>query len=297
MKNPKIYIGPAGWSYPDWRGAFYPAKLERGESELRFLANHFNLVEINSTFYRVPSVKSVKNWLHQVESLPDFRFCCKLHQKFTHESGTFSEKEVDEFKNAIQPLTENGRLLTLLLQFPWSFKYKPDNRRYLLRLLKAFSELPLAIEMRHQSWDTPKFLSYLMEKSHTFVNIDQPVIGQSIKITNYVTSKLVYFRFHGRNYDNWFNSDAGQNQRYDYLYSAEEQNEFLELIEQKMTEDTVLIIVFNNHFRGKAIANGFQIKHHFEKVKQNIPESLIRFYPELKVIALKDPVGKTMNLF
>jgi len=297
MSHSKIYIGPAGWSYADWKGIFYPPKLPASMTELSYLADFFNLVEINVTFYRIPAVKMVKRWLSQVNTIPDFRFVCKMFQNFTHRSGSLSATEINHFKTAIAPLQEAGRLLTLLIQFPWSFKNNPASRERLNQLIDSFSEFNLAVEIRHSSWNVPPFIQFLRDKQISFVNIDQPVIGKSLELTNHQTTNLVYYRFHGRNYDNWFASEADQRQRYDYLYSETEQNSLMEIISRTLKSENVIIIVFNNHFRGQALANALQMKFYFEKQPQPVPETMLKAYPHLAAIKADAAVGENLDLF
>lgn len=297
MHDQQIYIGPAGWSYPDWKGIFYPRRLPARESELTFLARYFNLVEINATFYRIPTPEMTENWVRQVQKSPGFKFVCKVNQNFTHQQQDFPEAEIAQFIDAIRPLQTADRLLTLLIQFPWSFKYQPPAVEYLRKLLDAFAEFPLSVEFRHASWENRVVFESLHQHQVTFVNIDQPVIGESLPVTNHVTAPISYYRFHGRNYQNWFRNDAGRNQRYDYLYSLAEQNDFFALIQKTIRYGKVVILVYNNHYRGQAIVNAFQMKYLFEEKKQRVPSSLLACYPELGKIAEKEAPSGTLDLF
>lgn len=297
MHDPSIYIGPAGWSYPDWKGVFYPRHLPAGETELTWLARYFNLVEINASFYRIPSPGTTESWVRQVQKIPEFRFVCKLHQCFTHQHKALQPTEITQFIEAIRPLQSANRLLTILIQFPWSFRYQPATMDYLQKLLDAFAALPLAVEFRHAGWENPAVFEYLQQRQVTFVNIDQPVIGDSLPMTNHVTAPISYYRFHGRNYQTWFQREAGRNQRYDYLYSLKEQREFLELIDRTLRFGKEVILVYNNHYRGQAIANAFEMKYLFEKKKQPVPPSLQRCYPRLNEITEKEAPSGTLDLF
>jgi uncharacterized protein YecE (DUF72 family) len=220
-----------------------------------------------------------------------------MFQDFTHRMEPLNTEAIQLFKTALTPLQNHQRLLTLLLQFPWSFKNNTPNRKRLLDLFSQFSEFPLSIEVRHSGWDQPAFWSFLKEQNVAFVNIDQPVIGQSIGFTTQVTTTLAYFRLHGRNTGNWFNPDANRNSRYDYLYSAEEQNFFSQKIMPCLKAAATVIIVYNNHYRGQAVTNSFQMKFNFEQLPQNIPENLTHFYPELNAIKRKLTIGKNIDLF
>jgi uncharacterized protein YecE (DUF72 family) len=297
LNNSHVYIGPAGWAYPDWKNIFYPDKLPVRETELSYLARFFNLAEVNSTFYRIPTAEMTQNWIKQIKHNPAFSFTCKLFQGFTHQPAKLQPADVENYLRAVTPLHAANKLLAILLQFPWSFKNTEENRDRLQKLIHLFGEFPLALEIRHKSWETPSFLNYLSDKKVAFVNIDQPVIGQSIGFTQYATSNQVYFRFHGRNYQNWFRENIEGSARYDYFYSVKEQNEFIEKISQLISPGKTIILVYNNHFRGQAVANGFQMKFHFEKQKQVMPSTLVQLYPELKSISCEDSKGKNLELF
>ena len=297
MNDQSIYIGPPGWSYPDWKGIFYARRLAARETELIYLTRYFNLVEINSTFYRIPTPGMTEAWVQQVQKKPEFRFVCKIHQSFTHQQDTLPKAEILQFIAAIRPLQAANRLLTLLIQFPWSFKCQPVKLNYLQQLLDAFSEFPLAVEFRHSSWENRTVFECLQQRRVTFVNIDQPVIGDSLPATNHVTAPICYYRFHGRNYQNWFQGNAGRNQRYDYLYSLQEQNDFMGLIKKTIHHGKVVILVYNNHYRGQALVNAFQMKYLFKNNKQVVPHSLFACYPELNEIAEKEAPSGTIDLF
>src|SRR5918996_240140 len=109
----RIRIGPAGWSYPDWKGQVYPAKPGRGFDPLAYLAQYFDAIEINTTFYRIPDPKMTRRWVDRVADHPAFRFTAKLWQGFTHESQASSQDEI-AFRKAMAPLYDAGRLGAVL---------------------------------------------------------------------------------------------------------------------------------------------------------------------------------------
>src|SRR5688572_24955231 len=149
-----IRIGPAGWSYKDWEGIVYPQKPGKNFDPLEYLANFFNTIEINSSFYRPPAPLTTKAWVKRVEHNPKFSFTAKLHRLFTHERGKATAKDEKEFKDGMAPFLKAGKLGALLLQFPWSFKNTVDDRLYLAKLLERFRKYPLVLEVRHASWNT-----------------------------------------------------------------------------------------------------------------------------------------------
>lgn len=255
------------------------------------------MVEINSTFYRHPPLYMSLSWIKRVAAHPDFLFSVKLHQIFTHQRKEFTQKDVDDFKLGIEPLRAEDRLAALLIQFPWSFTAKAYHYEYLARLFKLFSDFPLAIEIRHSSWDNPRFFALLSEHKVGFCNIDQPIFRNSIRPSAKNTNPLFsYVRLHGRNYKNWFREEAGRDQRYDYLYTKEELEDWVKRIKELGKKSDKVYVITNNHYRGQALANALQIKNMISGEKLDIPHDLLRKYPVLKDIIDKIKSGQ-LDLF
>jgi uncharacterized protein YecE (DUF72 family) len=255
-----IRFGVAGWDYNDWWGPVYPVPRPRGFDALGYLARFVDTVEINSTFYRPASAKSAASWARRVVENPGFRFTAKLYQRFTHQrEEAWTRDEVDEVKAGLAPLQEAGRLGCVLIQFPWSFKRDDAAREWLDDLVKAFREFPLAVEVRHSSWNVPEFYAGLRERGIGAVNIDQPVFRHSIKPGAEVTSGVGYVRLHGRNYGNWFRDSAESHERYDYLYPKEELREWIDRIHEVAERAQETYVITNNHYRGQAPANALMM--------------------------------------
>ena len=291
------YIGTAGWSYKDWEGIVYPTKKGANFHALIFLAQYINVVEINSTFYRPPAIRMSWSWIKRVDSYPDFLFTVKLHQVFTHQRKGFSQTDVNEFITGIEPLKAHNRLAAILIQFPWSFARNTLHVDYLTNLFKLFTDFPLALEIRHSSWNNSEFYELLSEHKVSFCNIDQPLIGKSIKPTALCTNpELSYVRLHGRNYKNWFNEKAGRDERYNYLYSKDELEDWIDRIKDLGKKSNKVVVITNNHYRGQALANALQIKNMVTQEKLDIPFDLLKQYPVLKEIIKKIKSGQ-MDLF
>ncbi len=293
----RYYIGTAGWSYKDWEGIVYPERKERGFHPLIFLAKYINIVEINSTFYRSPPMAMSLSWIKKVERHPDFLFSVKLHQIFTHKRDDFTTKDVDDFKFGIEPLRAKHKLAAILIQFPWSFIGTSANTDYLINLFESFSDYPLALEIRHSSWNTPQFYTLLSDYHIGFCNIDQPLFQNSIPPTAICTNpQFSYVRLHGRNYKNWFKEDAGRDARYDYLYTKNELDEWIQRIKELGKKSDKVYVITNNHYQGQALANALQIKNKITGKKLDIPHDLIKKYPLLQEIIDKIKSGQ-LDLF
>lgn len=283
-KIKKHFVGPAGWSYPDWRGTFYPIKSNTKFDELSFIAQHFDVVEINSSYYHPPSREAARSWASRISGNKNFRFTAKLWQKFVQERSIFTNHDIENVQKALDTLMDKELLGALLIQFPQSFHNTIEGRSWLFRILSLFKMYPLVVEFRHNSWNVQQTLDMLKEMNSGFVNIDQPIIGNGLGFTENLTSTISYFRFHGKNEHMWFEETAGRDDRYNYTYKIEELNQFLKAIERKMDESKVIYIIFNNHFKGQALRNAFEFSYLLSGEKQDIPENLIKTYPELLTI-------------
>jgi uncharacterized protein YecE (DUF72 family) len=293
-----LWVGTAGWDYPDWRGNFFPDRLPRGVHALTYVARYFDTVEVNSTFYRPTRPEYAQRWLACVEAAPRFSFTVKLWQRFTHErEHPPGRSDVDLFREGIQPLVEAGRLGGVLVQFPWSFKNEAANRSWLEKVLDFFADYPLALEVRHASWNVAETYEYLSRRRVAICNIDQPLYRNSIAPDERITARVGYVRLHGQNFANWFREDAGRDARYDYLYSEEELTPWVEKIERMRRLTKRLYVITNNHFRGQAAANGLQLKHRLSGEKVKVPEPLVKAFPQLGSIREGGPPGTQEKLF
>ena len=160
MSDHRIRVGPAGWSYTDWEGTVYPKHGSKFD-HLAYLAAFFDTIEINSPFYRIPPPTHAKSWVRRVSGNPDFRFTTKIFRGFTHEDAELGADDVKAFRNYLDPLAEGDRLGAVLLQYPWSFKNTPESISKLDRLFREFADYPLALEVRHSSFQNDAFARFL----------------------------------------------------------------------------------------------------------------------------------------
>ncbi|HYC58908.1 MAG TPA: DUF72 domain-containing protein [Thermoanaerobaculia bacterium] len=279
----KIRVGPAGWSYKDWENVVYPPHGSKFD-HLAYLAAFFDTIEINSPFYRIPPPTHAKSWVRRVANNPDFLFTTKVFRGFTHEKAELIDADVDAFRTYLDPLMEANRLGAILLQFPWSFKNTPESIEKLATLFRAFDEYPKALEVRHATFQNNDFVKFLEEHDVSWVNVDQPLFSDSVKPADAVTGPLAYVRFHGRNYEKWFAHEESW-ERYNYLYSKEELEPWVERID-RMAKRKDVFVVTNNHFRGQAIVNAGDIKESLGLGGQ-LPPQLREVYGD----RLSEPTG------
>ena len=311
-----LRIGTSGWSYPSgkgtWNGVFYPATRSKRDGtkdfdELRFYAEHFDTVEVNTTFYGMPRAAVARQWASRTPA--GFEFSLKLYQKFTHPKmfreaalktapGTdgplldllaqVTQSDIDDFRAGIDPLAAGGRLGALLAQFPPSFKDTPAAREYLAGLLRAFHDYPVAVELRHKSWSDAlgDTLSLLNGFGAAFTQIDEPKFRLSIR-QNYLpnVTGFYYMRLHGRNAAQWWAHDKSED-RYNYLYSDTELREFADVAGAARTLVKKSYLYTNNHYSSKSVVNALMLKAQLgEPIEGEYPPALIEKYPELKELA------------
>ena len=248
-----IKIGTSGFSYPDWVGNFYPLLTDKGDM-LNHYATIFDTVEINSTYYNIPHPIVFRKLADKV---PDgFEFTVKAHKSMTHERNDVSV--FDQFNESVEPLKEEGKLATVLAQFPWGFKYSQKNLEYLSVLPERMPDIPVVVEFRNVGWLRDDVFSFMRERHLNFSCVDEPKLPGLIPPTDTVTGPVGYVRFHSRNAEKWWGTSVAE--RYDYLYSEDELTEWIPRIKKIAQNTTKTYIFFNNCHHGKAAINARQVK-------------------------------------
>jgi len=290
-----VRVGPAGWSYPDWAGYVYPSRRAKGFHEATYLAEYFDTIEINTSFYQPLRPEHAAQWIERVAANPRFVFTAKLWQRFTHDirsaaSGSTAAEE-REVRAGFDVLRAANKLGAVLLQFPFSFHRTEETVAYLSSVLKRFADYPLVVEVRHGSWDSPETMELLRTSGVSFCNIDQPMIGRSLGPSAQATSAVGYVRLHGRRYDTWFTDDETipAHERYNYLYSGEELAPWATRVRKVTERASQTFVITNNHFQGKAVVNALQLISILKGSKVKVPEPLRRQYPQLEEIADAPP--------
>jgi uncharacterized protein YecE (DUF72 family) len=273
----------------------YPSRRPKGFHEAAYLADFFDTIEINTSFYQPLRPDHAAHWLERVAANPAFLFTAKLWQKFTHDpSATLQDERA--VRAGFDVLQKAGKLGAVLLQFPFSFHCTRESLAYLTAALKRFADYPLVVELRHSSWQSPETLALLRELHTGFCNIDQPIIGKSLKPSAESTSPVGYVRLHGRRYDTWFSDNPATPayERYNYLYSPEELEPWVRRIHTISQNARNSFVVTNNHFQGKAVVNALQLISILKGSKVKVPDPLRQHYPELDAIASNAPVEPTL---
>ncbi|HEV2449234.1 MAG TPA: DUF72 domain-containing protein [Thermoplasmata archaeon] len=235
-----IRIGTSGWDYPEWVGPVYP---RRGQlDKLRFYTGLFPIVEVNSSFYRLPPASYSTSWCKRTPS--GFRFAVKFPQTITHERRLVGvDEELRKFLEFVRPLQEGHRFAAALLQLPPSLPFEPATVRAFYEQLP--SSLPVAVEFREPSWLAPESLQLLRDFRLAYTVVDEPHLPVRLDRT----APFSYLRFHGHGSPVW----------YDYRYSTEELTRWLPRVRELAEGEGDLYIFFNNHFRGDAAENARQL--------------------------------------
>lgn len=271
----KILVGTASWADPDFIRDWYPKGMGKHEL-LPWYATHFNLVEVNSTFYTIPETKTVAHW---VEQTPDgFVFDIKAHKALSRHSATFAELPpdlrrlaeadgekarltpelelalLDRLQESIAPLVAADRLGAVLLQLSPSISPKFHNIDELAAIIEALGPYGLAVELRNRNWMTsekaPEVTRYFEKQGVTLVTVDAPdsehfmVMPKSDIVTN---PALAYMRLHGRD-EKVFTKGKTVSKRFNYEYSPAEIQQTVDTV-RRLAEhaDDVHIIYNNNH--------------------------------------------------
>ncbi len=279
-----LLIGTSGYSFPDWVGPFYPPGIERSKM-LDFYAREFPVVEVNATYYRIPPPATLRAMERKTPA--GFEFVVKAHHDMTHERS-LDPALYQAFARAVEPVQEAGKLHGLLAQFPYSFHRTPEHERFLAALKGRLPDVPLFVEFRHRSWVEDGVWELLESEGLGYVSVDEPDLPGLVPPIARVTGpeRIGYVRLHGRNKSNWWRNpergrpDRGKaaepvtaaefgplfaavappapgpsgasSDRYDYLYSEAELNEWVGKIREMSTKAKKTFVFFNNCHVGQA---------------------------------------------
>ena len=278
-------------------GEFYPPDARTAEARLRYYASHFDTVEVDSTYYAIPDQKTALLW--DMRTPADFTFHIKAYGALTghgvdprtlprdvqslvsHGQGEGKYTYVKEPRllqtlaqrliDALSPLTKSGKLGLVVFQFPPWFTHKPSNLDYISFCRDMMNDLPIAVEFRHGSWFTSgsaqRTFDFLGEHDITYVTADEPQYGNlsTAPFIPCVTTETAYFRFHGRNTENWLKKGVETALRYAYAYSEDELAAFVNHLSETDKKATTTYAMFNNCYRDYAVANAVRLRQFLQK--------------------------------
>ncbi len=255
MPSVMIHIGTSGYSYADWKGTFYPESLPANRF-LSYYAEHFSAVELNFSYYRMPTAAQLETMVRITNG--KLMFAVKAHQGFTHQR-TPTASDFQSFSDALSPLMNAGCLGAVLLQFPHSFHQNQQNRNYISHLSEQMP-FPLVAEFRHADWATTPIFNWLSRLNIGYCCVDEPALPGLMPPTRVCTSRTAYVRFHGRNHQKWYAHNHAF-ERYDYKYRAAELQEWIAPITTLEKQSDRTLVFFNNHFQAKAVDSARQLSN------------------------------------
>jgi uncharacterized protein YecE (DUF72 family) len=215
-------------------------------------------VELDFAFYAMPKAENLAKMC--TDGGPGLSFSIKAFQELTHKVDPAKWSDVaKQYLEAIAPLREaapghpRGRLEAVLFQFPYSFHYEAENRRYLDKLLAYFKGVPAAVEFRNAEWINDRAIGGLRGRGAALVALDMPDLKGLPPLMDVVTADTAYVRLHGRNRESWWGPDGAA--RYDYLYTDKELEAWAGRIERMAGQAQRILVYFNNHPKGQAAKN------------------------------------------
>jgi len=245
----KIRVGTSGYSFADWIGPFYPEGTPRAKM-LEEYVRHFDIVEINSSYYRIPTPEMFARM--EAKTPAGFEFIVKLFRGMTHEIEDDS-KMYREFVDSVVPLKDAGKFGGFLAQFPWKFKNGKDGKAHLVELRRRLGDDPLFVEFRNDSWMKKGTFQLLRDLGVGYCSVDEPQLKGLLPPTVVATTEEGYVRLHGRNTRTWWGKGGGD--RYDYDYSSDELSEWAEKMLDLEGKVKKVYAFFNNCHAGHAARN------------------------------------------
>lgn len=238
---------------------FYPSGI-KANARLGWYARHFDVVEINTSFYQVVAPHTYQKWLEQT---PDsLMFDIKAFRELTHERHVRPDAIFHRFRNSLQTLRADRRLGAVLFQFPPSFICTAVNRAFVASLPNQMPGDQLVVEFRHVSWfdgeNKTGTIELLRDRNIALAVVDEPFLPpHTVPLEAIATCEaLAYVRLHGRNANGWF---AGRHRRYAYDYSREELNEIASTVRELAGQSRQVHVVFNNNSTGAGTVNAQQL--------------------------------------
>jgi uncharacterized protein YecE (DUF72 family) len=275
-----VLVGTAGFSYPDWVGPVYASARPGGRSPLERLARWVDLLEVNVSHYRIPPPATAESWRRATADRPAFRFTAKVWRGYTHGPDLPTRADHRAMLDFLASLGADGRLEAVLAQFPPSFRASSRTEAYVHRLAGHFAGHRVAVEFRDLSWGDEAIRAGLAAHGLAWVVADLPAGPRSLPVEDHVLGGLAYVRLHGRS-DVWYRPGVGRDARYDYLYTPAEVRAWHERIRALRERAALTLVVANNHYSGKAVANALELKSLIEGRPVPGPASLVDAFPRL----------------
>ena len=290
----RILIGTCSWTDRSLleSGLFYPPQVKTPETRLRYYAANFPMVEVDSSYYALPSRRNSELWVQRTPD--DFIFHVNAYGLFTGHAADpralpkdlqarlpesllskgrvyMNDLPTDVqqetwilFLDALSPLMEAGKLGMVLFQFPPWFHPSRPSREYVLECRERLPYCRLAVEFRNAAWfaegGTDRTLQFLREHDLTYVCVDAPSgFRSSVPPVAAATTDVGYVRFHGRNRRTWEKRGTTASDRFDYYYAAEELEEWVPRLRSLQEETRATHVLFNTNYKDQGVVNARQL--------------------------------------
>ncbi len=289
-----VRVGTASWTDPTMTapGVFYPPDATNAEARLRFYADQFPVVEVDATYYALPSRRMGEAWLERTP--PDFTFDVKAHALMTGQPsevkrlprelreelpaelldkrriyGRDLPPEIydavwDQFLDALKPLHSAGKLGAVFLQYPrWTFPSN-ESRDAIIEAKVRLADVPMAVEFRSGTWfnekNVERTLRFLEDHEIPLVMVDEPQTPSAVPPVSAVTSpQLAVVRFHGRRTETWEAKGIPVVERFRYLYGADELGEWVPRVRAAATAAHDVHVLMNNCYANYGTTNAREL--------------------------------------
>ena len=247
-----VRIGVCSWADDGLLKSWYPRQVRTAEARLRYYADRFDTVEVDSPFYRLPAPETAARWAERTPQ--GFVFHAKASKEMTgHEETGSLERAFAQFRESLAPLEVSRKLRGVLLQYHPRVKKTPEALDELTGVRELLSPLVPLIEFRHRSWMTEDeqahTLAFLEQHGLAYVSVDSPRTRASNVLPRIAaaTHAVAYMRFHGRNWKTWNKKTKTSGERFDWLYSREDLEDWVDSIARLAEEAQEVYAMFNNN--------------------------------------------------
>jgi uncharacterized protein YecE (DUF72 family) len=252
-----IRLGTCSWADEGLLAAWYPRGVSSAAGRLRYYAERFDTVEVDSTYYALPHPETAARWVERTP--PEFTFNVKASGEMTgHRKGPARETAFSLFRSALEPLEVSGKWRGVLLQYPpWLVK-SAEAKEELVAAGALVAPLVPLVEFRHRSWldedERADTLSFLERHGLAYVSVDAPRTRAAnvLPPVAAATHRVAYVRFHGRNAKTWNLRGGTPAQRFDWDYAESELAEWVEPLQRLSTAADEVYGMFNNNNQDQA---------------------------------------------
>jgi uncharacterized protein YecE (DUF72 family) len=246
-----IRLGTCSFADEGLLKAWYPRGVSTAKARLAYYAERFDTVEVDSPYYHLPDPDVTGRWAQRTP--PEFVFHVKAHKTMTFHEGQPTDDAFAEFRTSLRPLELSGKLRSVLLQYHPRFTKTPAAMAELEQAPERLAPLVPLVEFRHRSWMEPDeradTLAFLERTGLAYVSLDSPMTRASNVVARHAvaTHPVAYVRFHGRNAKTWNIKAEKSSERFNWMYSQDELEEWVPKLERLAGDADEVYAMFNNN--------------------------------------------------